>query len=521
MNADARIALCARLVAATIALAGCAPAPPDGVDPVNERVGCIPFEPVPGYVTCLGEREPREDGPGSLDGLVIEPLDETLPDAVDLRTDAAVGACLHVESQGRTGWCFAYAVTSSLEALYCAGCPGDPALIDQVSVLHARWRYFGERIGRSIPSTFTEWHLDEGGFEDQLAAMLVREGTTSEALLPTSHDLFTINDSVRDRTPASFASIYRPVASQRLYPGPGLVDAFRRALADGRVPIAALPVLRHVGWSSGDATYGAIASWEGAPARRADIPQCLLGPDEVETPCRAGRTFGWHAVALVAYDDATETFTLMNSWGTDWASGGFATVDYEYVARWSDGGATMTGVDASAGAFCEAPSCDGLSCEECTAQEGCEQCPDTGRCIGAAEAASCAGGTLTLPAQCGVCHETGQTCGVRAECCNAGRSLDVHCIDGFCEDISTCTLNGESCTAGGRCCGLNICSLDTAGRTECCSRPGDRCSTHENCCGFELCVDGHCAARAIGQSCLDTQECEGASYCLDEHVCGF
>ena len=47
------------------------------------------------------------------------------------------------------------------------------------------------------------------------------------------------------------------------------------------------------------------------------------------------------------------------------------------------------------------------------------------------------------------------------------------------------------------------------------------CESDANCCGFEHCVSGVCQAQRVGQSCMNTQECDGASYCLDDHTCGF
>ncbi len=43
-----------------------------------------------------------------------------------------------------------------------------------------------------------------------------------------------------------------------------------------------------------------------------------------------GTTIGGHAMVVVGYDDAKRAFKLMNSWGTQWADGGYCWVDYEH-----------------------------------------------------------------------------------------------------------------------------------------------------------------------------------------------
>ena len=40
---------------------------------------------------------------------------------------------------------------------------------------------------------------------------------------------------------------------------------------------------------------------------------------------------GGHAVTVVGYNDATNRFTVRNSWGTSWGDGGYYTMPYEYL----------------------------------------------------------------------------------------------------------------------------------------------------------------------------------------------
>jgi C1A family cysteine protease len=40
---------------------------------------------------------------------------------------------------------------------------------------------------------------------------------------------------------------------------------------------------------------------------------------------------GGHAVLAVGYDDATQRFTIRNSWGANWGQGGYFTMPYPYL----------------------------------------------------------------------------------------------------------------------------------------------------------------------------------------------
>jgi hypothetical protein len=42
---------------------------------------------------------------------------------------------------------------------------------------------------------------------------------------------------------------------------------------------------------------------------------------------------GWHAIALVGYDDRKQAFRLINSWGTGWGDGGYGWVGYDAIIK--------------------------------------------------------------------------------------------------------------------------------------------------------------------------------------------
>ncbi|MBF2053203.1 MAG: hypothetical protein IGS03_07020 [Candidatus Sericytochromatia bacterium] len=46
-----------------------------------------------------------------------------------------------------------------------------------------------------------------------------------------------------------------------------------------------------------------------------------------------GKSLGGHALVLVGYDDRQQAFKVMNSWGPDWADGGFGWIDYRHFRR--------------------------------------------------------------------------------------------------------------------------------------------------------------------------------------------
>ena len=56
---------------------------------------------------------------------------------------------------------------------------------------------------------------------------------------------------------------------------------------------------------------------------------------EVYDDTSSART-GGHAMALVGYNEQRQAFKVMNSWGTDWADGGFGWISYRAIRQLSD-----------------------------------------------------------------------------------------------------------------------------------------------------------------------------------------
>ena len=53
----------------------------------------------------------------------------------------------------------------------------------------------------------------------------------------------------------------------------------------------------------------------------------------VSLPSPTERLLGGHAVLVVGYDDATQTFQMRNSWGTGWGDHGYFTIPYSYLTN--------------------------------------------------------------------------------------------------------------------------------------------------------------------------------------------
>jgi len=47
-----------------------------------------------------------------------------------------------------------------------------------------------------------------------------------------------------------------------------------------------------------------------------------------------GRSLGGHCYCLVGYDDAKGAFKFQNSWGSNWATGGYGYISYTYIKSW-------------------------------------------------------------------------------------------------------------------------------------------------------------------------------------------
>ncbi len=53
----------------------------------------------------------------------------------------------------------------------------------------------------------------------------------------------------------------------------------------------------------------------------------------VPIPSPTEQMLGGHCIVAVGYDDATQRFTIRNSWGTEWGDYGHCYLPYEYLTN--------------------------------------------------------------------------------------------------------------------------------------------------------------------------------------------
>lgn len=95
------------------------------------------------------------------------------------------------------------------------------------------------------------------------------------------------------------------------------------------------------------APYHKITSYKSVPTTVEDVKKALAEDYPVivgfavfsnfqvdlQFPGQFDYMLGGHAVLVVGYDDATQRFTYLNSWGPDWGHGGYGTIPYGYLAN--------------------------------------------------------------------------------------------------------------------------------------------------------------------------------------------
>jgi len=193
------------------------------------------------------------------------------------------------------------------DQLYTSSCTGQAwSQALRLAYLHAGIRcpdlsalfpYYGGRAEHD------EERTDAGSYLRTVAKAVMRFGCADEAAWP-----FRAGDV--NKTPPWKA--WRNANDRRGLRGyfritPGDVGDVRSAIASGH------PVVG--GWAINDA----FTKWNGT-----GVIQAQRGP-----------FVGAHAMAIVAYA-ADGTFTLMNSWGTDWGRAGYAVVTDSFIANGSD-----------------------------------------------------------------------------------------------------------------------------------------------------------------------------------------
>lgn len=219
---------------------------------------------------------------------------QALPDLTDLRP-----YCSPVANQGAFGSCTSFATVKGLQEylLKKAGRyqPQAPAFL---------WYQSRRQIGKKSEDT---------GVPTEFAVkMLDSYGTVSESEFPYLEESKQKDETARlaflTRQPSS--DQVAEAKKNRLISGYKLVtklSAVRKSLSEGMPVVVAMRVYSNM----------------------SKTPKSGLLP----MPTAADTFEGGHAVLAVGYDNKKKVLIIRNSWGTDWADGGYFYMPYEYLKK--------------------------------------------------------------------------------------------------------------------------------------------------------------------------------------------
>jgi C1A family cysteine protease len=203
---------------------------------------------------------------------------------VDLRA-----GCSAVEDQGELGSCTANALAGALEFLERR----DGVTFEDRSRLFI---YYNERVVMHTTG------VDSGAMLRDGIKTLVKQGACAEALWPYDARKF----SKRPAVPCYRDGLDHRITSYRRITG---LARMKTCLAEGFPFVFGFTVYR---------------SFESAGVARTGV---------VPMPGRREAALGGHAVMAVGYDERAGRFTVRNSWGARWGSGGYCTMPYEYLGN--------------------------------------------------------------------------------------------------------------------------------------------------------------------------------------------
>lgn len=230
----------------------------------------------------------KRDKQDKRDWIYKAPLKYTLPPKVDLRP-----ACTPVEDQGSLGSCVAFACIGAMEYLDAR---------DQ------EWNDFSQLFeyynARSLAGNEAE---DTGSYLRDGIKALNNWGACHARTWPYVTAQFAVKPPEHAY---SEAVNYKAVQYYRITDAPVDLGAVKSALAEGFPVVYGFWVFDHI-YRIGD---------DGI------LPELLDSDDFL----------GGHAVMLVGYDEATQLFTVRNSWGTTWPTqelGGYFYMPYDFLSR--------------------------------------------------------------------------------------------------------------------------------------------------------------------------------------------
>jgi len=208
---------------------------------------------------------------------------EVLPPSLDWRNKDGRNWVSPILNQGNCGSCVAFAAVGVLETQMNIS-----SLLPNLNI----------RLSPSHLFSCGGGGCDSGWRTDAAARYLLRNGITDEACMPyvsgaTGKDA-ACNSACADVSKRTYkiSNYTSPTSYQKN------IEAVKKALQSG-------PVMTSL------TVYADFMSYAGGVYKHT-----------------AGEYLGGHAISIVGYDDASQSFIIRNSWGEDWGENGFGHVAY-------------------------------------------------------------------------------------------------------------------------------------------------------------------------------------------------
>lgn len=210
-------------------------------------------------------------------------IQETMPASLDWRNKDGRNWVSPILNQGNCGSCVAFAAVGVLETQMNIS-----SLLPNLNI----------RLSPSHLFSCGGGACEYGWMPEQAARQLMKSGVTDEACMPylsgaTGQDV-ACNSACADVSQRTYKiSNYTSPTSYMKN-----VDAVKKALQRG-------PLMTSL------SVYADFMSYAGGVYKHT-----------------TGEYLGGHAISIIGYDDATQSFIIRNSWGEDWGEGGFGHVAY-------------------------------------------------------------------------------------------------------------------------------------------------------------------------------------------------
>jgi C1A family cysteine protease len=210
-------------------------------------------------------------------------VQDTLPSSLDWRNKDGRNWVSPMLNQGNCGSCVAFAAVGVLETQLNIS-----SLFPNLNI----------RLSPSHLFSCGGGACNYGWTPESAARQLMKTGVADEACMPytsgaTGQDV-SCNSGCADISQRTYKiSNYTTPTSYMKN-----IDAIKRALQNG-------PLMTSL------SVYADFMSYAGGVYKHT-----------------AGEYLGGHAISIVGYDDATQSFIIRNSWGEDWGEGGFGHVSY-------------------------------------------------------------------------------------------------------------------------------------------------------------------------------------------------